>query len=67
MKITFERVKYIHKFKDAEGRRKQKVFWQSLNPFNKNKDGSLKTREDIMIELKSMGKQWEYVERNKKN
>lgn len=37
--------------------KRQKKFWQTLNPFNKNPDGSIKDRRDI---LDALG-----VERNK--
>lgn len=33
-------------------------FWQTINPFNKNSDGSLKTREDIMRELEIASARW---------
>lgn len=30
---------------------RSKKFWQTLNPFNTKDDGSVKNREDIMVEL----------------
>lgn len=37
--------------------RRQK-FWQTLNPFNKTKDGYVKTRADIMPELLAQAEAW---------
>lgn len=39
--------------------RRQKKFWQTLNPFNKNKDGTVKTREDIHKALDAEVKKWQ--------
>lgn len=35
-----------------------KKFWQTLNPFNTNADGSVKTRDDIMSELGQQAAQY---------
>lgn len=35
-----------------------KKFWQTLNPFNKNADGSVKTRDQIMDELSEKASQY---------
>lgn len=35
-----------------------KKFWQTLNPFNKNDDGSVKTRDEIMSELGQQAAQY---------
>lgn len=32
---------------------RSKKFWQTLNPFNTNADGSVKTRDQIMVELQA--------------
>jgi len=42
------------------GRRlnRQKKFFQTLNPFNKLPDGSLKGIEDIYLELRESIRQW---------
>ncbi len=37
---------------------KQKKFYQTLNPYNQNSDGSLKSREDIYRELRVTIKTW---------
>jgi hypothetical protein len=42
------------------GKRKQetKVFMQTVNPFNKGVDGFIKTREQIMDELRAERSKW---------
>jgi hypothetical protein len=35
-----------------------KTFWQTISPFNKNKDGSLKTKEQILEEENRNAKKW---------
>lgn len=37
----------------------RKNFFQTLNPFNKNKDGSLKSAKDIYAELAPQVAEWE--------
>lgn len=39
-------------------RSRQKRFWQTLNPFNKNADGSVKSAEDIHEELRAKADTW---------
>ena len=39
-------------------KRKQK-FYQTINPFNKNKDGSVKERNQIIFELSREIEEWE--------
>lgn len=39
-------------------RQETKVFWQTLNPFNKNADGSIKTAEQIRAEVTSQRDAW---------
>lgn len=55
MKLTFDEVgfKSTRKYKDTNGKVRQETrhFYQTLNPFNKNVDGTMKTREQIMTEL----------------
>ena len=41
--------------------RRQKTFSQTLNPFNKNKDGSLKNRLQIKDELVEEASKWRKV------
>jgi hypothetical protein len=38
--------------------RKQKTFSQTINPFNKNKKGWVKTKDEIINELKSLIETW---------
>lgn len=35
-----------------------KVFWQTLNPFNKNPDGTVRTEQDILIALDGKRTTW---------
>lgn len=62
MRVHFEEisVKATKKWKDVNGRQRQctKKFFQTLNPFNKNKDGSIKSRSDIMIEITASRDAW---------
>ena len=39
--------------------RKQKTFRQTISPFNKNADGTVKTWHDIIIELDAKAEHWE--------
>lgn len=61
-RVTFTEVSIyaIRRWKDVNGKRRQKTrkFSQTLNPFNKNQDGSLKTREQIITELKAERDAW---------
>lgn len=45
----------------STGKRKQqsRKFWQTANPFNRNADGSVKSREEIMRELRRAANRWE--------
>lgn len=60
MAFTEVSIYAIRRWKDENGKRRQKTrkFSQTLNPFNKNQDGSLKTREDILDELKGERDSW---------
>lgn len=42
-----------------DGKRQQKTFTQTLNPFNKAADGTPKTREQILAELREEAYQWQ--------
>ncbi|MGH9250334.1 MAG: hypothetical protein ACRD0W_12545 [Acidimicrobiales bacterium] len=39
--------------------RRQRTFQQTINPFNKNSDGSVKTRMEILSELNAKGLAWQ--------
>lgn len=45
----------------STGKRRQqsRKFWQTVNPFNCNADGSIKSREDILRELRQDANRWE--------
>lgn len=58
MKIEFEEVKYSHRAKDKNGKKKQKTFSQTINPWNKKKDGTPKTRSEIFQELVKEAEVW---------
>ena len=55
MRYTFEEVsvKATKRWTDAEGKKRSKTkkFFQTLNPFNKCADGSMKTRQQIQAEI----------------
>ena len=55
MHIRFEEVsvKATKHWKDAKGRHRQETrkFFQTLNPFNKNADGFMKSPQEIMTEI----------------
>jgi hypothetical protein len=38
--------------------KRSKAFYQTLNPFNKNADGSVKTRSEILSELHAEARKW---------
>lgn len=39
-------------------RTRTQKFYQTLNPFNRNKDGSPKNREEILIDLENEAASW---------
>lgn len=53
-------VKGVHRWVDADGKKRQqtKKFFQTLNPFNLNKDGTAKTRDDIRKEITAERDKW---------
>ncbi len=63
MRVNFQEVsvKGTRRWKDAEGKKRQqtKKFFQTISPFNKNADGSPKTREQILIQIKAERDAWE--------
>lgn len=62
MRITFNEVaiRATRYYTDESGKRRQqtKKFWQTINPFNRNADGSVKTREQIVAELEVERAAW---------
>lgn len=60
-RYTFDKVeiKGTRRWKENGKKRQQtKVFMQTLNPFNKNSDGTVKTREQIMEQLLTARDAW---------
>lgn len=62
-KLTFQEVKLTVKATAPCGKcgikcTRTKVFSQTLNPFNTNADGSVKTRDQIMVELQPKAAQY---------
>lgn len=62
MNIRFEqvRIKATRRWTDDSGKRHQetKMFMQTLNPFNKNATGQVKTRQEIESELLAERETW---------
>jgi hypothetical protein len=61
VRVTFDKVSIKAKRVWREnGKRRQETreFWQTINPFNKNDDGTRKTREQIMAELHAERLAW---------
>lgn len=62
-RITFTQVK-ITQEKTVRCRKcgkrlvRQKTFWQTINPYNKNAEGYIKTRQEIICELKETANLW---------
>lgn len=53
-------IKATKVWKDENGKKRQKTktFGQTLNPFNKNEDGTIKTRAQILIEITAEKEAW---------
>ena len=53
-------VKATRRWVDTDGKKRQetKRFWQTVSPFNKNSDGTLKTADQIMAEVKAERDAW---------
>lgn len=62
MNIRFEQVKVkaIRRWTDDGGKRHQetKIFMQTINPFNKNAAGQIKTRQEIEEQLLAEREAW---------
>lgn len=62
MIIHFQEVaiKATRKWTDDDGKKRQKTrkFSQTLNPYNRNIDGSVKTRDEILKELLCQRDEW---------
>lgn len=61
MKVTFDEVavKATKRWKeDGKTRTKTRKFYQTMNPYNKNADGTVKTRDQIMAEITAECDAW---------
>src|SRR5882724_7706289 len=62
MKITFDvvRVRATRVWRDDDGRRRQQTreFMQTVNPFNRDDDGNVKTRQQILVEVNAERAAW---------
>lgn len=61
MRVTFNEVaiKATKRWKeDGKVRTKTRKFYQTLNPFNQNADGTVKTRDQIMAEITAERDAW---------
>lgn len=62
MRINFEEVslKATKRWIDEAGKKRQKTkkFYQTISPFNKNKDGTVKTRDQILEEVTKERNMW---------
>ena len=38
--------------------RRQKVFTNTVNPFNKNADGTVKTRAEVHVDVRALWREW---------
>lgn len=67
MKFTEISIKGKKSWIDESGKRRQKTkkFSQTINPFNRNDDGTVKTEKQIMSELVKMRNDWMSMERAK--
>ncbi|MDQ0082874.1 hypothetical protein J2W35_003233 [Variovorax boronicumulans] len=61
-RIRFQEVaiKATHRWVDADGKKRQETrkFWQTISPFNKRPDGTLKTEADIEREITAQRDAW---------
>lgn len=61
MRINFQKVevKGVRRWKEnGKPRQETRTFMQTINPFNKNEDGSLKTYDQILAEVKAERDAW---------
>lgn len=59
--ITFQevRVKGVRRWKEnGKPRQETQTFYQTISPFNKNEDGTMKTYDQIMVEIKAERDAW---------
>jgi hypothetical protein len=62
MRITFKQLQVVaqHKWVDGEGKRRQKTkrFTMTLNPYNRNPDGTVRTEREILAALNAQKAAW---------
>lgn len=62
MRVTFNEiaVKGTRRWVDETGRKRQQTrkFYQTVNPFNKNAEGHVKSRDEIVIEVRAECDAW---------
>lgn len=60
MRFQEVKVKATRRWTDAQGKKRQqtRTFMQTVNPFNKNANGTPKSREEIMVELRAERDGW---------
>lgn len=56
-KVTYTADRWV--LVDGVRKKRQKTFMQTINPFNINADGKVKTRQEIMAELKQEAEAWQ--------
>lgn len=44
--------------KDGKKRQRKRKFYQTINPYNKNKNGEMKTKEEILVEITAERDAW---------
>lgn len=55
-KVTYTADRWV--LVDGVRKKRQKTFYQTINPFNVNAEGLVKTRQEIMKELIAEGEAW---------
>ena len=58
MRITFDVIKYRARRKE-NGKWRQKTFEQTVNPFNTNANGTVRTRQEVFERVRELAKEWE--------
>ncbi|RQO83533.1 hypothetical protein [Acidovorax sp. FJL06] len=62
-------IKATHRWKDSESgknRQETRKFFQTINPFNKNAAGEIKSCDEIMVEIRAERDAWLAAQREVK-
>lgn len=62
MKVTFDTVKLTgvrYVIVNGKRKRQQKVFYQTVNPYNRNHDGSVKSRAEVVMSVREEVLNWQ--------